>query len=432
MVPVAENPFYAGGAVTAKHFIGRSAEINEIFGNINNKTHLAIYGSPGFGKGSLLRAIQQPETWQARGLDPHSATVIWVNCGNFSPFTPEAFWRKLLERLDEGADAGLKPVIAAGLNKAATGRDDLQKVLDYFLKQHRVLVMLLEDVEAALCPGGKYSEDDVMKLKTDIRALCNEYGTKCLSQIVTSVHRLSDLGQQLLPSGSPWFNHYLFLSMKPFTEEEGNALFDKMPPAWTLNQAQRDWIRELADGHPTLVQNACGLLWRNFHEKRNVESWQYADELLGQNRHIFEYEWKSSQKGEKLAMLLIALVHADGRVPGRNYNLSGLDTVLTQMQVNMFGLKDRGIIEERMEGAKAVFRFRSSLMEWWVVQNIQDAQDAKELAEREEILFGLSNRQVDRVKSAMSLIWKHKDAVTALVKWSGSVAGAFTKGFAGA
>src|SRR5438105_8674884 len=176
MVPVAENPFYAGGAVTAKHFIGRSAEVNEIFGNINNKTHLAIYGSPGFGKGSLLRAIQQPETWQARGLDPASATVIWLNCGNFSTFTAEAFWRKLLERLDDGADAGLKPVIAAGLNKAAAGRDDLQKVLDYFQKQHRVLVMLLEDFEAALCPGDRYSEKDVMKLKTDIRALCNEYG----------------------------------------------------------------------------------------------------------------------------------------------------------------------------------------------------------------------------------------------------------------
>ena len=57
-------------------------------------------GSPGFGKGSLLRAIQQPETWEARGLDPGGATVIWVNCGNFAPFTPEAFWRKLLERLE--------------------------------------------------------------------------------------------------------------------------------------------------------------------------------------------------------------------------------------------------------------------------------------------------------------------------------------------
>ena len=46
--------------------------------------------------------------------------------------------------------------------------------------------------------------------------------------------------------------------------------------------------------------------------------------------------------------------------------------------------------------------------------------------------FGLSNKQLEKIKGAMGLIWKNKDAVTALVKWSGKLAGAFTKGFAGA
>ena len=43
-----------------------------------------------------------------------------------------------------------------------------------------------------------------------------------------------------------------------------------------------------------------------------------------------------------------------------------------------FGLKDRGIIEKRLEGAKPVFHFRSSLMEWFIIQDIQDAKDEKE------------------------------------------------------
>jgi len=98
----------------------------------------------------------------------------------------------------------------------------------------------------------------------------------------------------------------------------------------------------------------------------------------------------------------------------------------------MFALKDRGIVEERMEGAKSVFRFRSALMEWFVIQDLQDAKDEKELAERQKILFGLSNKQLEKVKGAMSLIWKNKDAVTAMVKWTGQLAGAFSKGFTGA
>ena len=119
--------------------------------------------------------------------------------------------------------------------------------------------------------------------------------------------------------------------MKPFTDEEVNALFHKMFPASTLNRAQCDWIRELADGRPTLLQNACVLLWRIRHEGSNLESWQFADDRFRQTPYIFEYEWRTSQKREQLAMLLIARVGADGRVRGRNFDLSGLDTCVTAL-----------------------------------------------------------------------------------------------------
>src|SRR5947209_9103566 len=371
MVPVADNPFFVGGAVPAKHFVGRSAEISEVFSHIANKSHLAIHGSPGLGKSSLLRTVEDPKTWQARGLDASLATVVSVNCGDFYPFTPQAFWRKLLEGLENTSDGAVRPLVKEGLNKSAVGRDDLQKVLNYFRKENRLLVMLVDDFDAALRPGEKYSESDLMKLKTDLRALCNEYGTKCMSQIVTSFHRLSDLGQELLPSGSPWYNHYLFLPMKPFTEEDANALFDRMPPAWTLTNAQRDWIRELADGHPALLQNACYLLWKTFLARQVLEPWDFADQLRGLTRQFFRDEWQFAQKEERLALLLIALCRADGKVPGRDYKLTGIDMVLTQMRDKMFGLKDRGIIEERQEGLKPVCRFRSALMEWLVIQDIQ-------------------------------------------------------------
>jgi len=271
-----------------------------------------------------------------------------------------------------------------------------------------------------------------LKLKTDLRALCNEFGTRCLSLIVTSFHRLSDLGPELLPSGSPWYNQFLFLPLKPFTDDDANALFDRMSPAWTLTQSQRGWMRELADGHPALLQNACYLLWKTFQEKTPMESWEFADHLRGLTRQFFRDEWQFSNPEEQMALLLIALCRAEGKVPGRDYNLSGIDTVLSQMRDKMFALKDRGIVEERMEGAKSVFRFRSALMEWFVIQDLQDAKDEKELAERQEILFGLSNKQLEKVKGAMSLIWKNKDAVTAMVKWTGQLAGAFSKGFTGA
>ena len=157
MAPIT-NPFFVGGAVPTTHFVGRSAEVSEIFSHIGNKSHLAIHGSPGLGKSSLLSAVARPETWQTRGLDPNVATVVSLNCGDYWPFTRQVFWRALLERLDNTGDAALQQLVTAGLNKTTPGRDDLQKVLALFLRQNRLLVMLLDDFDAALRPGENHSD----------------------------------------------------------------------------------------------------------------------------------------------------------------------------------------------------------------------------------------------------------------------------------
>jgi len=76
------NPFFVGGAVPPERFIGRQTQVNACFNAMVNMTHLAIYGSPGMGKSSLLRYVVDPQVWKAKGIDPSKVVVAGVNCAD--------------------------------------------------------------------------------------------------------------------------------------------------------------------------------------------------------------------------------------------------------------------------------------------------------------------------------------------------------------
>ncbi|MFX1355537.1 MAG: ATP-binding protein, partial [Promethearchaeota archaeon] len=97
-----ENPFFVGGPVPPDRFVGRTAESNEAYDQIANQSHLALWGSPGMGKSSLLRYLAEcPEAWQKRRLDPTKAIIVSLHCTALHPFTPPKFWRGVLSLLRE-------------------------------------------------------------------------------------------------------------------------------------------------------------------------------------------------------------------------------------------------------------------------------------------------------------------------------------------
>ncbi len=63
---------------------------------------------------------------------------------------------------------------------------------------------MLDDYDAALRPNDKYTEVEMLTFLSEFRNLAvhSEEG-QYLSTIVTSFRRLSELGPQLTPSGSP-------------------------------------------------------------------------------------------------------------------------------------------------------------------------------------------------------------------------------------
>ncbi len=60
---MSQNPFFAAGPIPPEYFVGRESEVRTAFDQIGKHAHLAIYGSPGMGKSSLLQYLSSPEIW---------------------------------------------------------------------------------------------------------------------------------------------------------------------------------------------------------------------------------------------------------------------------------------------------------------------------------------------------------------------------------
>ena len=215
--------------------------------------------------------------------------------------------------------------------------------------------------------------------------------------------------------------------------DETDSLFERMPQNWVLPQVVRDRLRELGDGHPALLQNACYLLHEIMDGNLQSDWATFARDLKDRTLQFFGAEWDFSDDKEKKLMLLATLARLEGRVPGRDYRIGDLNLVFSQAAESQefMRLDSRGLLSHRTEGTKHVFDFRSSMMAWWVLQWIEDSPSEAELMDREKILLGLSTKQVERIKSVMGQIWQNKDTVKEVAKFAGEVAGALVKGFVG-
>ncbi len=434
------NPFSVGRPSSPEQFIGRSSEINVAFDQISSRSHLAIYGSDGIGKSSLLQFVASPQTWTSRKPNYSEAYIVFLNCTEILPFKPTDFWREILELLKDKSDNNLElqSQINKELNKATIGQDSLRRVLKKIGHEGKFLLLLLDEFDVALYSNENYSDAKIRRFLSTFRTLAvhREEGQH-LSTIVTSCQRLNKLSPKITRSGSPWYNHYLFLPLLPFTEAEVNTLLNRMPKKDDEDEDEdeetpdlQQGIREITGGHPALLQNACFLLHSYWRNQQNPDVDDFVRKFLSSTEHFFSDAWKISTQEEKMLLMLIALTRLEGRLNRRRqYKLEGIDLIFSQMDQELRNLADRGVIQRSVKQNKEVYAFSSSIMEWWVIKEIENSKDEAELEQRQKVLLNLSSKQVEQITTVMKQVWKNKDVIKSFAGWVGGLGGAFAKGW---
>ena len=172
----------------------------------------ALYGESGIGKSSILKYLQTPEVWQARGLDISQVILVYLDCRLGEPFTPNLFWREILTLLRDKAeeDNQLRDETDGVLSKEQISNRNFGRVLKRIGERGKFLALLLDDFDVTLEPHEAYSEAQMRSFLDGFRNLAahNPDGP-LLSVSVTTFKRLNEIGPRLKPGqGSPWYNHY--------------------------------------------------------------------------------------------------------------------------------------------------------------------------------------------------------------------------------
>ncbi|MDJ0620290.1 MAG: ATP-binding protein [Calothrix sp. MO_192.B10] len=409
---IPRNPFFVGKPVPPEHFVGRTSEIEAAFDQIYNRSHLAIWGGPGMGKTSFLEKLSDSQTWKEKGLDPSQAVIVLLNCESISPFTPSGFWQEVLSLLKDKLDD--KPTLQADITKlieeGKTTKDSLRQILRKLGKQNRFLVLLVDDYDAALHENKQYTHDEMEQFLSECRNLavhCRE--RQYLSMIVTSLKRLNELGPKLNPSKSPWYNHYLFQRLKPFNDTEIAQLLGTLRLGTLREPKIRNAIREIADGHPALLQTAGSLLYRELKTGKTPDSQAFIDDFESSTIQIFQNIWERTDEVEKTLLMLIALYHLKGRLhQKKQFDLNGIDLIFSQRERELSRLEEQAVIVHQEKEQTRMYLFTSSIMEKWVIQQVWNTDEDSLKARQKVFLNLMSHQQAEKITNTIGWLGKHK------------------------
>jgi hypothetical protein len=74
------------------------------------------------------------------------------------------------------------------------------------------------------------------------------------------------------------------------------------------------------------------------------------------------------------------------------------------------------------------YAFASSMLEWWVVEELENNNEIW-LTERQRVFLNLmSHRQAQTVTTAIRWLWDNKNELPSILQWLAKVSSAFPKG----
>jgi tRNA A-37 threonylcarbamoyl transferase component Bud32 len=399
------NPFICGGPVPASHFVGREREVRTIFDQIASPARgsVAISGDRRIGKTSLLQYVCDPSVIESWGLSRDEYLFVYLDCPTIGSFTPSRFWQRiltlLLRQAREISLTSSVETIESVLKKETISSTDFEMGLDEIHKTGRVLALLLDEFEWVIDPG---DERTTRVFLSGLRTLTTRQ-PRVLSLVVATREKLSKLCEPIEFTTSPFYNNFLFRSLKAFTEKEINQLFKKTLEGIGVEfgPEEHDCIRTLGGTHPYLIQLAGALIF-----DARAQGLKIADclelitaEFEEQTQHHFAEVWEDSSPQEKMLLTLHALCSLARREKERGYDVETMQHLLGRHERALRLLAERGLVTE----ARPTATLSPPMFESWVLREIRSC-DEREFVEYASLMFDfLAKGEAECAVEAMRL-----------------------------
>lgn len=348
------NPFTPYSPISPAYFVGREREVQRILDHLASAARgsSAISGERRIGRTSLLHYLT--ERLSEAPLQ-EQFLPLYVDCQSIPHFTPTRFWQRVLRLLGSKiTDDSLSKAMAKLRGEEEISCADFEVVSDRIYEDGQTLVLLLDEFEWVVRtdPASVETTHDFL---SGLRSLINRV-PKGLALVVGAVHPLDRLCEGIEFRGSPFSNSFLPVRLRPFTEAEIDQFFTRMLKDTNLEftEDERNYIQQVAGGHPLLLQTAGSLLFESRVRVGPIENyWAISKRFEEQASHHFKSLWEASTEGEKTLLLAIAT--------------RDLDHELTQARLarELRSLTERGLVVHR-DGHPELFSF---LFAQWIIEN---------------------------------------------------------------
>jgi AAA+ ATPase superfamily predicted ATPase len=207
------NPFTFGNPIKdPDRFIGRDRAIQQIISRLLSSAHesTSVVGERRIGKTSLLKHLANPDVAEGYGLAKDEFCLVYIDFQGLTDITPKRFWQRVLRLMGRALrDSDLFPDIEVLRKKEEIDLFDLEDLF-YLFDDEGINIVLLMDEFEFVTQNPNFGSDFFGGLRA-LAIHCN------LSLVPATRRELVDLCHSEEIKGSPFFNIFATVVLRPFT-----------------------------------------------------------------------------------------------------------------------------------------------------------------------------------------------------------------------
>lgn len=368
------NPFTFGNPIKdPARFYGRETDIRQITNRLLSSAHesTSIIGERRIGKTSLLYYLSNPEVGARIGLTPGKFCLVYVDFQGLTDITPTRFWQRVLKKVSRSiCDESMKPAIEKLTGQESFDLFDLEDLFETTQDKGITVVLMLDEFEY-VTQNPNFKSD----FFGGLRALAIHHG---VALVPATRRELVDLCHSDEIKGSPFFNIFANVVLRPFSRPEVDALLDGYTTdnEFSLTPQEKDFIWQLGGGYPIFVQMAGHYLLEGRAQGLSGDALtNFTVNSFDQQADAhYTYLWSHCSESEKITLLILLTLGM--QKPSRKAvpNLENLARMRARAPQDLAALGKRGMVVER-DGVYSLF---SPSLERWIRQEIVAAPGEEE------------------------------------------------------
>ena len=370
------NPFSFGNPIKdPARFYGRREDLRQIVNRLRSSAHesTSIVGERRIGKTSLLKYLETPEVAAQFGLPPTEYCMVYIDFQGLTDITPERFWQRVLTKIERSICLPkLTPEIKRVREMGDFDLFDLEDLFEQIADCGLTTVLMMDEFEY-VTQNPNFGSD----FFGGLRALAIHQN---LPLLTATRRELVDLCHSEELKGSPFFNIFANIVLRPFSRTEVLEMLDGYMAATPIqfSEREKELVLGLGGGYPFFTQMAGNYL---------VEAKQKAldaDALLqdvyvnfdAQADSHFSYMWSHSSESEKITLLTVLVLNQKKASKETIPTIENLAKTHSRAHLDVPELVKRGLLlENRTEGTYSVL---SPSLERWIAREITVAPGEEE------------------------------------------------------